>query len=84
MAPTGRLRVARAWKAGNPEDGRDGWCVEFRYDEAGVKRLKRLIPPAERMWDDTAKVWWISADYLPEAMRVAPALEAITGQEKLL
>jgi hypothetical protein len=49
-----------------------------------VERLKRLIPPAERAWDDTAKVWWISEDYLAEAQRVAPALEAITAQEKLL
>jgi hypothetical protein len=79
-----RLRVVRAWKCGNPEDGRAGWCVEFRYDEAGVKRLKRLIPPAERMWDDTAKTWWISDDYLAEAQRVAPALEAITAQRAML
>lgn len=84
MTDTSRLRVVRAWKAGHPEDGRDGWCVAFKYDEAGVERLKRTIPPRERMWDSTAGVWWISADYLPEACRVAPALEAITGQEKLL
>jgi hypothetical protein len=84
MKDTSRLKVVRAWRCGNPDDNRAGWCVEFRYDKAGVERLKRLIPPAERKWDDSAKVWWISDDYLPEAQRVAPALETITAQEKLL
>jgi hypothetical protein len=84
MASGGRLHVVRAWKAGHPEDGRAGWCVEFRYDADGVARLKRSIPPAERAWDDTAKVWWISEDYLREAYLVAPALEAITAQKAML
>ncbi len=83
MTPSSHLHVVKAWRGGSHE-GRPGWVVHFVYDERGVKRLKNLIPPEGRQWDDTAKVWWISDDFLPEAILIAPTLEAFTAQRPLL
>lgn len=80
---TAHLHVLKAWQGGSRE-GRPGWCIQFRYDEGGVKRLKNAIPPDGRQWDDTAKVWWIADEYLPEACLVAPGLETFAAQRPLL
>jgi hypothetical protein len=80
---TAHLTVLRAWRGGN-KDGEAGWIVQFRFDAAGVQRLKNLIPPEGRQWDDTAKAWWFADDYLAEACRVAPGLEHYTAQTPLL
>lgn len=80
---TAHLQVLRAWRGGGT-DGRPGWVVQFRYSEPGVRRLKALVPAADRQWDDTAKVWWFADDVLPQVMKVAPALELYTAQKNLL
>lgn len=84
MKDISRLKVVRAWKCGNPDDDRAGWCVEFKYDKAGVERLKRAIPAAARKWDATAKVWWIAEGAIQQLADVAPGVLQYTAQERLL
>lgn len=78
-----QLHVQKAWPCGNAQ-GTPGWCVQFRYDEAGLRRLKALIPAALRSWDDTAKTWWFHEGVIDQLARVAPGVLAYTAQAKML
>ena len=80
---TAQLHVQKAWRCGDAE-GRPGWCVQFRYDVDGLRRLKALIPAALRTWDNTAKVWWFHEGVIDQLARMAPGVLAYTAQAKML